>query len=218
MYNHQTIDVLIPARGGSKGIPKKNLVDIAGRPLISYSITAALRSKFTDNVFVSSDDPEILDAARKYGASPILRDPCLATDTIPTEPTLIQFCEISSADYIILCQATSPLIDSSDIDTGIQLLDTYDSVISACALTQFTWSAAGPDYDINNRMRRQDLPPRYLETGSFFISPRSAILSSQNRISGRVGMAVIPKYRSIDIDDYDDLELVRSIVSSGTPK
>lgn len=218
MYKNQTIDVLIPARGGSKGIPKKNLVDIAGQPLISYSILAALRSQFIDNVYVSSDDPEILTVACKYGAKSILRDPSLATDTISTEPTLIQFCELSSADYIVLCQATSPLVNSADIDNGIHLLDSYDSVVSVCALTQFTWSTSGPDYDINNRMRRQDLPSRFLETGSFFISSRSAIISSQNRISGSVGMALVPKYRSLDIDDYDDLELVRSIVYSNIQK
>ena len=202
---------IIPARGGSKGIPRKNLIDIAGKPLISYSIKASLNS-VVNETWVSSEDNEIIDVAKRYGIKTLLRPKKLATDLASSESVLTHFIQQVDCTIIVFIQPTSPLITSEDINKGLDLLNNYDSVISVTELTQFIWEDGKPNYDIHNRKRRQDLAKTFLETGAFFITTKDRYYNSKNRISGNVGFCEVPKIRSFDIDSYDDLELVRKIL------
>lgn len=202
---------IILARGGSKGIPRKNLVDINGRPLIAYAIQASLEST-VDEVWVSSDDDEILAVSAGLGAKTIRRPAELATDTSSSEGALLHFAEHVDFERMVFIQATSPMIVAEDIDRALALLGEYDSVLSVTEFTQFVWIDGQPNYDINNRKRRQDSSPAYLETGSFFATTKAALLQSRNRLSGRIGYCEVPKLRAFDVDSYDDLELVRRLM------
>ena len=108
-------------------------------------------------------------------------------------------------------QATCPFIKSEDIDNAIKLMDKYDSVISVSKFDQFLWSGSAPMYEINNRLRRQDRIQNYVETGSIFVTTRQGLMDSKNRISGNVGFVHIPRWRSIDIDTYEDLAIAKKI-------
>ncbi len=202
---------LIPARGGSKGIPRKNLVDVNGHPLLAYSIRASLASR-VDETWVSSEDDEILDTAVRYGARPLRRPAELATDTASSESALLHFAESVPFDRLVFIQATSPLILPEDIDRAVALLDDYDSVLSVSHFSQFVWIDGKPNYDLQHRRRRQDSSPAFLETGSLFATSRDALLASRNRLSGRIGYCVVPKLRSFDVDTEEDLEVVRELL------
>jgi CMP-N,N'-diacetyllegionaminic acid synthase len=204
---------LIPARGGSKGIPKKNIVDIAGKPLIAYAIEASIKSNSAET-WVSTEDDEIAKIARKYGAKVIKRPEEIATDHSTSESALLHFAkEIKDFDIIIFLQATCPFVQDSDINKALMLMEKYDSVISVAEFDKFIWIGSKPNYDINNRQRRQDLEQSYVETGSMFVTTKTSLIKSQNRISGKLGFVKVPKWRSIDIDSYDDLELARKIMT-----
>ena len=205
---------IIPARGGSKGIPRKNLVDLNGAPLVTYAIRASLASG-VDETWVSSDDDEILDVAVRTGALALRRPAAIATDTASSESALLHFAEHVSFDRLVFLQATSPLVVADDIDRALALLDDHDSVLSVAPFTQFVWIDGRPNYDIDDRRRRQDAPPAYLETGSLFATTREALLRSRNRLSGRIGYCLVPKLRSFDVDSYEDLEVVRALLALG---
>lgn len=205
---------IIPARGGSKGIPRKNLVDVAGRPLLAYAVEASLASG-VDETWVSSEDDEILAVAESLGARALRRPDALATDTASSEAALLHFAEHVAFDRLVFVQATSPFVTPGDIDRAVALLDEYDSVLSVAPFTQFVWIEGRPNYDVGNRRRRQDAPPAYLETGSLFATSRDALLRTGNRLSGRVGYVHVPKIRAFDVDGWDDLEVVRALAALG---
>jgi len=206
------IFTLIPARGGSKGIPRKNIVDVAGKPLLAYSIEASLKSDVNET-WVSTEDNEIADIAQKYGASVIKRPNEIATDNAASESALVHFAkEVCDFDVLVFLQATCPFVDHKDINGALDLMKKYDSVISVSRFDQFIWIGSNPTYDINNRKRRQSREQTYVETGSMFVTTRKGLLESNNRINGDIGFVEVPKWRSIDIDTYDDLDLVRRIM------
>ncbi len=205
---------VIPARGGSKGIPKKNIVDINGKPLITYAIEASIKSK-SDETWVSTENDEISEIAKKYGAKVLNRPENIATDDASSESVLLHFIkEVDDFDILIFLQATCPLVEGSDINKALALMENYDSVISVSKFDQMLWMGSKPMYDINNRQRRQNLEQRFVETGSIFMTTKEGLLRSKNRINGKVGFLEVPKWRSIDIDTYEDLELARKIMKS----
>src|SRR5690606_15334087 len=138
-----TVAVFIPARGGSKGIPHKNIRLMAGRPLIYWVLDAATSSEVVDAVFVSTDDPDIRRVVEDYGSGVqvLTRSPESATDWAPTELALIEFARASNWDHICLVQATSPLLRTSDLTAGIQkyLSQRYDSLLSVVRQRRFIW-------------------------------------------------------------------------------
>ena len=204
---------LIPARGGSKGITKKNIVDIGGKPLIAYAIEASIKSNSAET-WVSTEDDEIAKISRKYGAKVIKRPEEIATDDATSESVLLHFTkESNDFDIIILLQATCPFVHGSDIDKALTLMKKYDSVISVSKFDQLLWIGSKAMYDINDRQRRQNYEQKYVETGSVFVTTKTSLLKSQNRISGKVGFLEVPKWRSLDIDTYEDLELARKIMN-----
>ena len=213
MINGKIVCSLIPARVGSKGIPRKNMIKINDKPLIYYTIMASLKSKYIDQTWISSEDEEILSYSKSLGAKIILRPSNLSTDLSPSEPTLLHFAANCNFDQLVFIQATSPLIESEDLDKGLEISQTCDSVVSVCDLTQSIWNDSGPMYDLNNRKRRQDSENRYLETGGFYITSKDRLIKTKNRLSGEIKFCKIPKYKSIDVDSYEDLDLVKKIIN-----
>ncbi len=210
----QNIVSIIPARGGSKGIPRKNLVDIHGKPLLYYAVKASLQSK-VEETWVSSDDDEILDIARHFGANVLKRPAELAADAASSESVLFHFAEHVEFDRLVFIQATSPLTLPEDINRGIDLLEEYDSVLSVTRLPHFLWINGKPLYDVSHRKMRQDVPkPQfYRETGAFFITTRDNLFTFRNRIGGNIGFCEIPQSRSFDVDTLEELEIVRKLLA-----
>ena len=204
---------LIPARKGSKGISNKNLIDLCGKPLINYAINASKHS-LVDETWVSSDSDEILSISKNLGAKTIKRPGQISDDNSTSESALLHFAENIDFDILVFIQCTVPLIKSKDINQGLKQINIYDSVVSVSETHQMFWDAKGPLYNIDNRLRRQDSVKRYIETGSFFITSRKNLLKFKNRLSGNIGFVEIPKYRSFDIDNFDDLKLVEAIMKS----
>jgi CMP-N-acetylneuraminic acid synthetase/spore coat polysaccharide biosynthesis predicted glycosyltransferase SpsG len=209
--------IIIPARGGSKGIPRKNLRSLAGRPLIYYSIQTALGSSFAPDVYVSTDDTEIAAISEKIGAGVIVRDLSKAQDHTTLDPVIFDGFEQATRqsgkayDLIVTLQPTSPLLKSSSLDAALQQLladPSIDTVISARDDTHLTWKKAQGRYVPNyeKRVNRQYLEPVFKETGGFLIT-RSTIISENNRIGARVELHLLQGGEDIDIDTYEDWSL-----------
>ena len=199
------------ARSGSKGIPNKNIIKINKKPLIWYSINASLKSNVNET-WVSSDSQKILEIANKYNAYTILRPKKFATDNATSESALLHFASKVQFDILIFLQPTSPLIISKDINKAINMLKIYDSVLTVSEINQFVWTNKKPNYDINNRKRRQKKHESFLETGSLFATKRKYLLKSKNRISGKIGFLKVPRSRSFDIDTYEDLDIIKKFL------
>ena len=203
---------LIPARGGSKGIPKKNIIDVNGKPLLAYAIEASLESGVSET-WVSTENDEIAEVAKSYGAKVIKRPDTLSTDTATSESALLHFSrEYNNFDVLVFLQATCPFVNKEDINNALILMKKYDSVISVSKFDQFLWNGHDAMYDINNRQRRQNRKQTYVETGSMFVTTKSSLDKNENRINGKVGFVEVPKWRSIDIDTMEDLDLARKIM------
>lgn len=209
--------VVIPARGGSKGIPRKNLRTLAGRPLIYYGIQTALGSRFRPDVYVSTDDPEIASIAEKLGAKIIQRDTEKAQDHTTLDPVIFDAYqqarekEGKAYDLIVTLQPTSPLLRSTSLDAALERLlhePTIDTIISACDDTHLTWKREGSHYvpNYSKRVNRQYLEPVFKETGGFLIT-RSHCISEYSRIGSRVELHLLRGGEDIDIDTYEDWSL-----------
>ncbi len=209
--------VVIPARGGSKGIPRKNLRALAGKPLIYYGIKTSLKSKHNPDVYVSSDDDEILSISKQIGAKTIKRDSRIANDEITLDPVIYdaykqaEKLENKRYDLIITLQPTSPLLKTSSLDEAIEILmnsNKVETVIAATDDTHLTWRKKDeiflPNY--KERVNRQYLTPVFKETGSFLIT-RSSIISDSNRIGKNVKLYLLDNGENIDIDTYEDWNL-----------
>ena len=190
-----------------------NLIDLCGKPLIQYSIEASINS-LVEETWVSSDSDEILEISKNLGAKTIKRPKELSEDNSTSESALLHFAKNTDFDILVFIQCTAPFVKSNDINQGIEKMRSFDSVVSVTETTQLFWDSNGPLYDINNRLRRQNSVKRYLETGSFFITTKKKLMEFNNRLSGNIGFVEIPKFRSFDIDDYNDLRLVKAIINS----
>lgn len=223
---------LVPARGGSKGIPKKNIMDFCGKPLISWSIGQALGSKYIKDVYVTSDDNKILKVSERAGAKPIKRPAKLATDTSSTEDALLHaIAEIEggpsgAADIVVFLQATSPLRTSADIDKAIRLFisEKADSLFSGAVLDDFcVWEYAkgrlkSMTFDHRNRGRRQDRKPYYLENGSIYIFKPAILKKHRNRLGGKIVFFGMPFWKSYEIDKAEDVGICGYFMKTGILK
>lgn len=215
------IIAIIPARGGSRGIPAKNLLDFCGKPLLAWSILQAREARTIGRVYVSSDDPDIQNIAARFGAVPIVRPPELATDTSSSEQALGHaLTEIGRAtgatpDLVVFLQATSPLREPEDIDGAVgKLLETKaDSLFSMAILEDFTlWTRKGTalkglSFDPLRRGRRQDREPVYLENGSIYVFRPEILKKYDNRLGGKISMFEMPRWKSYEIDTLEDVEI-----------
>jgi len=219
--NNKNIIAIIPARGGSKGIPRKNIVEVAGRPLIAWSIERARNSKLVNMVFVSTEDDEIANASLQYGAEVIKRPAEFATDTSSSEDALLHAIDFIEdvkkirIDIVVFLQATSPLRGKDDIDNALHqyIREKVDSLFSGTKLKDhFIWEKRGDNcfsvnYDYRNRKRRQDIKPQYLENGSIYIFTPELLRREHSRLGGRIGIYEMELWKSFQINDKDDVEI-----------
>ena len=206
--------ILIPARGGSKRIPKKNLVDLNGKPLLYYTINTC--RKITDEIYISTDDDDIKEFVESMNVNVIERPKSLATDESKTEDVVEHFLEEVDTDLFCVVQPTSPLLKFTDILKGVELMDgdglfDFDSVISVCKETNYYWDINGKsiNFKLGDRKRTQEHEVWFRENGAFYITRKDNFLENKVLQNGSVGFVEMNKIESIDIDDYDDLELVR---------
>lgn len=216
---------VIPARGGSKGIPRKNLRILAGKPLICYALENAKKSVYITDIVVSSDNAEILELAQKYDIFPLQRRPELAQDTVTLDPVIYDAVIAMEAkrnityDIVITMQPTSPLLHFSTLDNGISafLEDDKDSYISVVNRPHLSWRKSEGRFVPNyaRRLNRQQLDPMYFETGAFFISRRNKI-SENDRLGKNVSIYEIPENEAVDIDTPEDWLLCEHILLQKT--
>jgi CMP-N-acetylneuraminic acid synthetase/spore coat polysaccharide biosynthesis predicted glycosyltransferase SpsG len=212
MINNLKVLAVIPARGGSKGIPRKNIRHLNGKPLISYTIETSLRSKYISKVIVSTDDIEIASISKKCGADVIIRPENLASDEVPLDPVIfdaIQKVENKdeSFDVVITIQPTSPLLKTKTLEKIIEKLvnEKLDTVLTAVDDRHLSWSKEGDKFFPNyyERKNRQYLPPEYRETGAVLASMRT-VITPYSRIGDNVSLFEVDKYESVDIDSPMD--------------
>lgn len=219
-----TVLGLIPARGGSKGIPRKNLKNLCGKPLIAWTIESALKSTKIDNVVVSTDDDEIADIARQYGANvPFLRPSELAKDSTPgIAPVLHAIEHLPNFDSILLLQPTSPLRDVNDIDAVVNfaIQENAESVVSVCESPVHPYwvytsenKFLKPFFEHEFIACRQDLPQALALNGAFYMAKTTWLLENNSFIGSDTYFYLMPKSRSYDIDDNEDWIVVESILS-----
>ncbi|WP_457559305.1 HAD-IIIA family hydrolase [Candidatus Harpocratesius sp.] len=215
----------IPVRGNSKSIPLKNIKNIAGKPLVFWSIEAALSANIISDIFISTDSSTIKETIENQfdnnnKVHVIGRSKESATDTSSSEIVLLEFCQVYSFDYVFFIQATSPLISSSDIDNAFhKLLETRcDSLLSVVRQKRFIWEEDGngnihpSNYDYENRPRRQDFNGFLVENGAFYLSSRQNILKSNCRISGKITFFEMREETYYEIDELSDWLIVEQLL------
>lgn len=210
---------IIPARGGSKGIPLKNLAQINGKSLLYYTITASLNSKFINRTIVSTDHKKIANEARKFGAEIVMRPKNLANDTVSLEPVImhvlehLQQTECYIPDVIILLQNTSPLRTAKHVDAALTLMikRKYDSILSGFLIHTFLWkykqnkTIKPLSYDPKKRPNRQNMSEQLFENGAIFATKYNSFIKSKCRISGKIGFYKMPLELSYNVDNPNDL-------------
>lgn len=215
---------IIPARGGSKGIPHKNLRRVGGIPLVARAVDAARRCPSIDRVVVSTDDDDIAAVAAEWGAEVILRPVVLAGDEATSESALLHALEVLEqrrvdVGVIAFLQATSPFIDVPALHDAVLLVRSRrrDSVFSAVESYGFLWSktagsaAQAVNHDASVRPRRQDRDPHYLETGAFYVLRAAGFRAMGHRFFGSIGIAEVPERTAIEIDTAAELEIAQAL-------
>ncbi|MEN2980379.1 acylneuraminate cytidylyltransferase family protein [Tistrella bauzanensis] len=216
---------IIPARGGSKGIPRKNVRMVAGKPLIAHSIEQALNSGLVDAVYVSTDDDEIAAVSERFGAKVVRRPDALASDTASSEAALIHAVDEIEArdgpvDLVVFLQCTSPIRAADDIDRAITTLrgDGADSLLSVVVSHRFLWKrgdtgATAINYDPANRPRRQDMTPQYVENGSIYLFPPEMLRTRNNRLGGRIALHEMAEETAYEIDSEVDMVVIETLLT-----
>jgi CMP-N,N'-diacetyllegionaminic acid synthase len=217
---------LIPARGGSKSIPGKNLALVLGKPLIHYTIQAARESRLSPEIRVSTDSAEIAGTCRALEAEVIMRPAELAGDETPMAPVIRHALEALGTrfEFLLLLQPTSPLRRAEDIDAAFDLLESKggDAVISVTeaenkVLKYFVQDGKGHLRGVRDDkspfLRRQDLPPVFRPNGAIYLYRTQALAGGDVMLPARTLPYVMPEERSIDIDSREDLETVARILS-----
>ena len=215
MFNNNKILVVIPARGGSKGIPRKNIRLLDNKPLISYTIDIARHSTYVDDVVVTTDDSEIALISEKFGASVVRRSEELSSDEIPLDPVIYDAMNqkekqaFDEYDIVITLQPTSPLIKTSTLDVAIEKFDDFsiDSVISVVDDRHLSWGfdEANQRYFPNyiERKNRQYLPKEFRETGAI-LATRRGFVHEDSRLGTNIDLIEVSREESVDIDNYED--------------
>ena len=225
MLNKKKFLAIIPARGGSKRLPRKNILELCGKPLIAWSIEAGQKSKYIDKVVVSSDDGEILDIAKKFEADVLRRPNNLATDTSTTFDVIKHILDnIEGFDYIVLLQPTSPLRDENHIDMAIKLLQdkNADAVISVSETDHNPlWSNTLDDSlsmknflkdEVLNK-RSQDLKKYYRLNGGIYICETNKLLAQKSFfLKENIYAYKMDKQSSIDVDDEADFKIAETFM------
>jgi N-acylneuraminate cytidylyltransferase len=211
---------IIPAHGNSKEIPKKNLIDFCGKPLLSWSIQQARRSKKILEVYVTSDDDEILSVAHQYGARLIKRPTELSTDTATSTSALLHALDTiqsdgTNIDLVVFLQVNSPLREAKDIDGAIEMLykEQADSLFSSVKLKDFIiWEKMEKgfkslNYDFQRCLRHRDVKPQYMENGSIYIFKPEVLRTYNNRLGGCIATYEMDFWQTWEINSLEDKAL-----------
>jgi len=215
---------IILARGGSKGIPNKNIVEFCGKPLLAWTIEHCLDGG-VDLVYVSSDADEILDVGEKYGTRNIKRPDEISGDEATSESGWLHALEVieninGKMDWVLAPQVTSPLRTSADISKGLDLAASgeFDSLFS-CSIAEdlFFWekrtnSLVSINYDWHNRKRRQDIPKQYIENGSFYLFRPEVLRQNNNRFGEKIGVIEMEFWKMFEIDSRQDLRMCSALM------
>ncbi|MFI6632801.1 N-acetylneuraminate synthase family protein [Nonomuraea fuscirosea] len=208
---------VVPARGGSAGVPLKNLALVGGVPLVTRAVRACRRAELIDQVVVSTDHDGIAATAREAGAVVVERPAELSGATASSESALLHALDALGEDpeVVVLVQCTSAFIDPADLSAAVRkVLDgEADSVVSGLPTHEFLWTAggAGVNHDPAVRPRRQDREPEFRENGAFYVMRTSGLREHGHRFFGAVAVQPVPARHAIEIDDPEDLELVRAL-------
>lgn len=224
MYKNKSFLAIIPARGGSKRLPRKNILDLCGKPLIAYTIEAGLKSRYIDKVLVTSDDNEILAISEKFGSETIKRPDELAIDIATTFDAIKHTIDNTEQyDYIVLLQPTSPLRDSKHIDEAIELLEikNADAVVSVCEMDHSPlWSnTLDASLSMKNFLtdeilnkRSQDLEKYYRLNGAIYICKTDKLIEEKSfMLKDNIFAYVMNKQSSVDIDEEIDFKMAEAI-------
>ena len=230
MIGNFSVIAIIPARGGSKGLPGKNIRPLLGKPLIGWSIEQAFASKYIDEVVVSSDCPEIIEISRKFGANvPFKRPAKLASDNSTTIDVLIHCLDWfeqnnKSFDILVLLEPTSPIREVSDIDNSLRILISKEqgSVVSVCktegqnpafCFKKNDDSKINPYLEIQpTNLRRQEIEPVYFLDGTIYSSFTSSLRNQKSFYHNCTFGFEVPKWKSLEIDDIVDFSMVESVM------
>jgi CMP-N,N'-diacetyllegionaminic acid synthase len=230
MINDLSVIAIIPARGGSKGLPGKNIRPLLGKPLIGWSIEQAFASKYIDEVVVSSDCAEIIELSRKFGANvPFKRPAKLASDNSTTIDVLIHCLDWfeeknKSFDILVLLEPTSPIREVSDIDNSLRILISKEqgSVVSVCktegqnpafCFKKNDDSKINPYLEIQpTNLRRQEIEPVYFLDGTIYSSFTSSLRNQKSFYHNCTFGFEVPKWKSLEIDDIVDFSMVESVM------
>ncbi len=214
-----SVIAFLPARGGSKSIPEKNIKYFCGKPLIYWNLYELQKSE-VDEIVVATDSDNIKLVIESFEFSKVKvyeRSSENSQDTSSTESVMIEYInssDLSASDTFMLVQATSPFTQTSHFNEGLELFNNYDSILSCCISKKFTWKEDGQalNYDIYNRPRRQDYKGDLIENGAFYISSVSDIKETGNRISGKIGIYQMPEYTCTEIDEIEDWIVAESLM------
>lgn len=226
MYNDQRILAIVPARGGSKGIPKKNIYEIGGKPLIAYTLEAAKGSRYVDYILVSTDSEEIAEVSRKYGGEvPFYRSSETASDTSKTIDAIVECLDKlkdmqKHFDVLLLLQPTSPLRTSEDIDRAVELffeekarglVSVSDCEVNPVLIRRVENHKAMPILSTGSTVRRQDFDAYYRVNGAIYIN-RISEINSETSFNDNETSFIMEASHSIDIDTFEDIEKVRHLL------
>ncbi|MBY0145908.1 cytidylyltransferase domain-containing protein [Neobacillus niacini] len=225
MYNQKSFLAVIPARGGSKGIPGKNIIEVYNKPLIQYTIDAALDSKYLDRIIVSTDSQSIAEVSLKCGAEiPFMRPETLSTDTSKTIDVLIHAIEElkkegNEYNYLVLLQPTQPLRTGHNIDEAIEMIinNNEESLVSISEVSEHPLLMRELNEDgklqnllnMESTVRRQDFPKYYKVNGSIYINEININFNLNTSLNDNKLGYLMNKENDIDIDDFFDLELFK---------
>lgn len=228
MYKNKKFLAIIPARGGSKSIPNKNIMSICGKPLIAYTIDAGKKSKYIDEIIVSTDSDVIKMIAQKYGAKvPFLRPEELSNDTSKSIDVVMHAIDFYkknnvSFDYVILLQPTSPLRTFEHLDKAIEKLieSNSTSLVSVCEADENPVLMRSIENEKlkevisfeGTNLRRQDLPTFYIFNGALYINSNDMLINKKKFVDENTIPYVMDKESSIDIDTMLDARLVELII------
>src|SRR4051794_1829622 len=221
---------IIPARGGSRGVPGKNLRPVGGIALIERAVRACRAARHLDAVFVSTDDAAIADAAESSGARVIPRPDALSGDTATSESALLHGLDQLALrginpEILVFVQCTSPFVRPDSLDEGIELIldDRADSAFAAVLTHEFLWRPVpgrqggglvqGQNHDPAFRPRRQDRQPDYRETGAFYVMAADGFRRARHRFFGRTAAVAVSPLTAVDVDDEHDLMLANAVAA-----
>lgn len=219
------IVAIVLARGGSKGIPKKNIIDFCGKPLMAWTIENCIRGGAT-SVWVSSDSDEILSVGEAFGACSIKRPDDIAGDFATSESAWLHAIDYieselgNTIDWVLAPQVTSPLREAADVRKGIELAANTDcDSFFSCSIAEdlFFWENKNGqldsvNYDWRNRKRRQDIPKQYIENGSFYLFKPEVLRQNNNRFGQKIGVVEMEFWKMFEIDSMDDLRMCSALM------